>query len=337
MADRACWEPAASALPARSYVLLVSGTFNPPHRGHVRLALHAREQLLARGHDVRALIFSPVHDNYLYNKLLRARSGGAEAGACFPMAQRCAILNALVASERRHAAASGASTAALDTCAVSDYEHAHGSELLTESSYWAAKLPTGYARTVPTVALLRHFAAHSPLLTHPGARLGAVFGVDNLGPMATWVGVGELVAATDLVFVGRCAAAVEFSADPIALLAALAHAEIASPLALSFGGRPLLTEARPAASNRHATSDGAMIVLPPLDGGDEELSSTRVRACLEDSSLASPSVLDVLVRHGLADAEALLRDPAGRASLEAMGDAARARGEHASPCEAHAT
>ena len=38
----------------RSYVLLVSGTFNPPHRGHLRLGLFAKEQLERLGHRVEA-------------------------------------------------------------------------------------------------------------------------------------------------------------------------------------------------------------------------------------------------------------------------------------------
>ena len=34
----------------------VSGTFNPPHRGHVRLGLFAKERLEKLGHEVQVLL-----------------------------------------------------------------------------------------------------------------------------------------------------------------------------------------------------------------------------------------------------------------------------------------
>eukprot|EP00971_Amphidinium_carterae_P324599 6451226-Amphidinium_carterae.1 len=42
-------------LPARHYVLLVSGSMNPPHRGHALLGLHAAEKLRETGHKVTVL------------------------------------------------------------------------------------------------------------------------------------------------------------------------------------------------------------------------------------------------------------------------------------------
>ena len=38
-----------------TFVSQVSGTFNPPHRGHVRLGLFAKERLEKLGHEVQAL------------------------------------------------------------------------------------------------------------------------------------------------------------------------------------------------------------------------------------------------------------------------------------------
>ena len=57
-------------LAARRYVLLISGTMNPPHQGHVRLGLAAARALEAEGHTVASICFVPVHDNYLHNKVM---------------------------------------------------------------------------------------------------------------------------------------------------------------------------------------------------------------------------------------------------------------------------
>ena len=59
----------SAAPPRREYVLLISGTMNPPHCGHIRLGLHAAQALAAAGHTVASICFVPVHDNYLLNKL----------------------------------------------------------------------------------------------------------------------------------------------------------------------------------------------------------------------------------------------------------------------------
>lgn len=94
--------PASEPMAPRKYVLLVSGTMNPPHRGHVRLGLHAAEQLQQQGHTVTAIAYCPVHDNYLYNKLaLKASESNAVSGAtlCFPMARRSEMLRSLLKLE----------------------------------------------------------------------------------------------------------------------------------------------------------------------------------------------------------------------------------------------
>ena len=46
---------ASAALPPREYVLLVSGTMNPPHAGHVRLGITAADGLCKMGHTVKAV------------------------------------------------------------------------------------------------------------------------------------------------------------------------------------------------------------------------------------------------------------------------------------------
>jgi nicotinic acid mononucleotide adenylyltransferase len=224
-------------LAPRSYVLLISGTMNPPHRSHIRLGLHAARTLRMRGHGVTAICYVPVHDNYLYNKVaLKVSASQAEVNAdtmCFPMGQRCQMLQALVQNEDPADAA---------LCHVMDYEHANGRDLLEESpGYWAPKLPGGYLRTVPTTALIKHFAAHSPLLKH-GARLGIVFGVDNLAGMSTWNRPAELIAHGDLVLVAREMAKVEFPKDPTDLLRTIKHFVLDSAVPVSFSGSVLFGE-----------------------------------------------------------------------------------------------
>ena len=165
---------ASSPAASRHYVLLVSGTMNPPHQGHVRLGLRAADALRAEGHTVSAVCFVPVHNNYMHNKAATQSSGPL----FYPMERRCAMLKALVTAE---------GTAAADLCHVIDHEGEHSEELLEESpGYWAPKLPAGYLRTVPTVRLIHHFARTSPHLQAAGVRLGLVFGVDNLVGMASW-------------------------------------------------------------------------------------------------------------------------------------------------------
>eukprot|EP00913_Durusdinium_trenchii_P012829 g12045.t1 len=87
-------------LDTRTYVLVVSGTFNPPHRGHLRLGLFAKERLEKLGHQVEAVCFLPVHDNYMLNKqTLAAKSGSSGAEVFYPMAARCDFLRALLRRE----------------------------------------------------------------------------------------------------------------------------------------------------------------------------------------------------------------------------------------------
>ena len=71
----------SSPLRQREYALLVSGTMNPPHCGHIRLGLHAAQALAAAGHTVASICFVPVHDNYLLNKLALTAQQKAAAGS----------------------------------------------------------------------------------------------------------------------------------------------------------------------------------------------------------------------------------------------------------------
>jgi len=260
-------------LAARQYVLLVSGTMNPPHVGHVRLGLAAAARLRASGHIVKAICYVPVHDNYLCNKVIDKRQGGKSLSVldaiAFPMSERCALLKELIAGEPAEQTRD---------CHVLDYEHSSGDAglLATSPGYWAPKLPGGYLKTVPTASVISSFAANSPLMSG-GARLGVVFGVDNLAGMATWNNPRGLLAQADLVLLARAMPAIKFGKDPTELLGALRHVEIEAAVPVVHGDETLLGSERGSFTNAGTCGEGALFMLPPLEGDDEGLSSTRIR------------------------------------------------------------
>ena len=263
------------ALASRDYVLLVSGTMNPPHIGHVRLGLTAADGLRGAGHTVRAICYLPVHDNYLCNKVVVKQSASSSVAPAdliaVPMRERCALLQALLASEPADRTAA---------CHVLDYEHTAGDGLLAESpGYWAPKLPGGYLKTVPTTTLIAHFAANSSLM-EGGARLGVVFGVDNLAGMASWNDPDKLLARADLVFLARGMDKVSFAAQPSSLLNALRHLIVSSCVPVVHGTETLFGHQTGSFLNQDAAGEGALFLLPPLSGDDEGLSSTTIRDAL---------------------------------------------------------
>ena len=293
----------AAGMRPRKYVLLVSGSMNPPHRGHVRLGLHAAEHLRAQGHTIAAIAYCPVHDNYLANKLaLKAgegrkgdagggnagESGGKAAGdaLCFPMQRRCAMLRQLLRQE---------ASPLVKICRVVDFERTLGSAALERSAFWERLLPQGYLRTLPTASLIAHFVERSPLLTERSelkprgkARVAVVLGVDNLASLPAWVSPGQVLERSDLVIVARAMSAVNFSKDPSALLKPLKHLHVCTKLPVRWSGESRLAPSHWGAESRstlfgesvgytqmeRASGDGALFLLPPLIGEDEHLSST---------------------------------------------------------------
>ena len=293
----------AAGMRPRKYVLLVSGSMNPPHRGHVRLGLHAAEHLRAQGHTIAAIAYCPVHDNYLANKLaLKAgegrkgdagggnagESGGKAAGdaLCFPMQRRCAMLRQLLRQE---------ASPLVKICRVVDFERTLGSAALERSAFWERLLPQGYLRTLPTASLIAHFVERSPLLTERSelkprgkARVAVVLGVDNLASLPAWVSPGQVLERSDLVIVARAMSAVNFSKDPSALLKPLKHLHVCTKLPVRWSGESRLAPSLWGAESRstlfgesvgytqmeRASGDGALFLLPPLIGEDEHLSST---------------------------------------------------------------
>ena len=335
---------AAGPLPPREYVLLVSGTMNPPHIGHVRLGLAAADKMRKSGHVVRAICFLPVHDNYLCNKVALKRRRGAELSVldsiAFPMSERCALLKRLIAGEL--AGSAGA------MCHVLDYEHSSDDRqlLATSPGYWSPKLPEGYLKTVPTASLIGSFGANSPLMSD-GARLGVVFGVDNLAGMASWNDPASLLVQADLVVLARGMPSVTFRDDPTALLSALKYVEVRAPVPVVHQCSTLLGGTQGSFENPVASGSCALFLLPALDAGDESLSSTRVReaiaarvaatdrgtaASLAGAGSSNPEA--VLAAHGYSDTscEQLLSVARqGDATVERMVASGTARGEWVEP------
>ncbi|CAK9095136.1 unnamed protein product [Durusdinium trenchii] len=300
-------------LDTRTYVLVVSGTFNPPHRGHLRLGLFAKERLEKLGHQVEAVCFLPVHDNYMLNKqTLAAKSGSSGAEVFYPMAARCDFLRALLRREEPRTEA---------FCKVLDYEQQHPELLETSPNYWAKKLPEGYLRTVPTASLLRHVARGD--LVGPGQRLGAVFGVDNLAGMSSWNAVGELLEDTDLILVAREMQIVEMCQDPEPLLGALKHFCLEERVQVKYKDQELLPRELGHFENVNSSGHALLLLLPALRGPDEHLSSTQLRKRLVELLASARS-------HGC-DEElilAMLRSTQKSSqALEEGAKAARERGE----------
>ena len=214
-------DAAASVEVAYSYTVLVSGSFNPPHLGHVRLGQRAAAHLSSRGHAVHAVRFVPVHDNYLANKAALNRRLASEArrdGRPVPppppplllMPERLQLLRELIAAEQPRSAGG--------VLLVADSFECSGAQgLLAESpGYWARALPAGYLRTVPSAALIRGVVDDEEEGTLGGRscdaaagkpqrhrRVAAVFGVDVFGSMVHWNEVQGIFASADLVIFAR--------------------------------------------------------------------------------------------------------------------------------------
>ena len=101
------------------HIVCVSGTFSPPHRGHVLMAIESARSLRKLGKNVAAVCFGPVHDNYLRNKV----SADAKEDIAFSSSQRVLMLKELIAQEQANDV----------KCIVLDWE-CENKHLLTESA-----------------------------------------------------------------------------------------------------------------------------------------------------------------------------------------------------------
>lgn len=58
----------------KEIILVTTGTFNPPHRGHIAMMERAVEFMRSRGFVVRQAYFSPSHQSYVMKKLSRSNN-----------------------------------------------------------------------------------------------------------------------------------------------------------------------------------------------------------------------------------------------------------------------
>lgn len=270
--------------PAR--VVCVSGTFNPPHRGHALIGIQAAEQLRRAGINVACIVFLPVHDNYLWNKL-SPEADEHSAPVCVPMETRVNLLKELLRNEKTDF-----------KFHVLPFERDEAASHLKESEYWERKLGKAHLPTMPTSDLLLSFSKIW-VSKHfgPTAKVSVVFGFDNLPWMPIWHNASGLFSDCDLVLVSRPEATtngadtgVAFQVDPTSFMRNFKAVQVQSVNPVTFKGQILfgnhIGESTPKCCSPDATS--TLYLMEPLRGM-EGLSSTAVRRAIA-----------VLARHGYA-------------------------------------
>eukprot|EP00940_MAST-03C_sp_MAST-3C-sp2_P002907 g2907.t1 len=186
----------------KDYVVCISGTFNPPHNAHVRMGMDAARKLRRAGRgtiDVKAVVWIPVHDNYLWNKLDARDIDGNDNKSCFcmPMQERVKTLKLLIEDE----ASAVKESLNLEVLPFEDSK----SDLLESSpTYGMKKRKNGYLKTLSTANMIRAFKREWVQRRYGSrTRLGLVFGIDNLSYMPTWNKPEAIFDTCDLVLVNR--------------------------------------------------------------------------------------------------------------------------------------
>ena len=108
--------------------------------------------------------------------------------------------------------------------------------------------------------------------------------------------------------------------DPTELLGALRHAEIQSAVPVVYGDNTLLGCECGSFTNRGAEGEGALFMLPPLEGADETLSSTSVREAV--SAKLTPTGSDPTAGEGAGSAGASSGSGSADEVLAAHGNSA---------------
>jgi hypothetical protein len=122
-------------------------------------------------------------------------------------------------------------------------------------------LPGGYLKTVPTAGLIGHLAANYPELQESGARLGLVFGLDNLAWMASSSRPGALLEKSDLILLGREVPEVVLRSDPSKLLSVVRYVDICTSIPIMFEGKAVFGGTVGRFVNTIATGASALTLL----------------------------------------------------------------------------
>ena len=270
------------------HIVCVSGTFSPPHRGHVLMAIESARSLRKLGKDVAAVCFVPVHDNYLRNKV----SSDEKEDIAFSSSQRVAMLKELIAQEQ----ADDVKCIALDW----ECENRH---LLTESpGYWAKKLP-GYLKTIPTKKLLPAF--QSTFVRNrfgKDAKAAWVFGMDNLEYMPSWNDVGTIFQSSDLILVCRKKDhdVVKLRSDPKSLLSSFSAVHVSPKASLEVRYKDELVFGHEV-ETKIGNGTSQIFVLEKLSGDVVLCASSKLRRAMrvirQHGYLSSERTLKTLLQH----------------------------------------
>jgi len=276
----------------RPYVVLVSGTFNPPHKGHVKIGTHAAKALIETGHTVGKIVYSPVHDNYVVNKILSTTddAGGTDGTLFLPMDVRVKFLKSIIKKEAPSPELKGVSISVLD------FEHQRP-DLLKRTNVWKTRLSHrgGYLKTISSVDLIKGFGEE---YTKKGYRVAIVFGADLLEWMPKWNAVSHLFRQADLLVISRETDKITFGADPSSLLSNFSTVNVLHILPhtykdnkVLFGDRKGVFSLRSGreknpkteqAEEDKAGKEGSstLFLLPPLKEA-EAMSSTELRNAMQ--------------------------------------------------------
>lgn len=110
----------------KEIILVTTGTFNPPHRGHVAMMEQAVSHLRARGFVVRHAFVSPSHQDYVAKKLKRSANPNR---LVFTGDQRAELVAAALAAS---SIADVARVSRIELDAPSFIEHTRVCELIEE-------------------------------------------------------------------------------------------------------------------------------------------------------------------------------------------------------------
>ncbi|GAB5359269.1 hypothetical protein AAMO2058_000529800 [Amorphochlora amoebiformis] len=287
------------------YVLVLSGTFNPPHKGHVILGAHSAKIMIQSGNRVRKIIYVPVHDNYMVNKIL----GKPSANVMFiPMSKRVSSLQRMITDEPQCKEIEKKGIKQI----VLPYENLNP-QLLQTSAIWSQRLKEGYLKTISTSSLIESIGEE---YAKKGLRVAAIFGADLLTYMPKWNNVDNIFKSADLVIIGRAIPRIDFAADPKKFLSNFHKVDVHFKLPVGFQNKTMFGDDL-GSYDLKTRGPSRLFLLPPLPGKDENLSSSRLRKDISEflqkmQTYGYPpsSVIEVLGFRGSWQTE--LRDAAKR-------------------------
>ena len=276
-----------------------SGSFNPPHIGHVEMAIAAGTEMkrihaaaAAGVYETYRIVFCPVHKNYLENKYL---AEGKNTTQCLSAQARCKLFEHLFNSVQ--------TSMKLVADAWEEEEEQH--QLLKPSGYWADKakgkewIPK---HTISSTDLMLHYTYTSTdlMLQYPINCFLA--GYDNFANIKTWDFGDEAPFNTrSLCVVGRGTDQLNTEFDPWTNETFKRAVIDNKPYEYSKGSWTSVT---------NVTEEPLLVGLPPLKGTLAKLSATKLKLALqtfrqESSYEEKIKALQIVKDHGYQNVESL--------------------------------